>query len=563
MFTVKLNKPLLLLWLAASGFLIASINFQGNTFWNNVIFIIFLTLLAVTVWWHYTLKPVQTQSEQSNSEKQPLQVETPQPTAQENTVILILGPYAAKWFSSAGASDNTRFSDHAVWILISEPETLQKRLKFIADNHPSAQVLVFFPFLPDVHDSTSIIISQLTKWRNSFATLPLQNPISSVLAIYLQLSGERLSHNPDNAYWTGNINLAKKEEVDIASAFQVLNDKFTLQDNNSTEFASQRNAMAHQLFIWLNESGITNTLQALFSHTSLQLTDVILSDNGKGFIKHGAWSAWLEKTMGILPGLASAVSLPPLPKIINWQKKQVIPVVEPEVIEPPAPVKWLWSLCFAAVLLAFHMAHTVSQEKVFSQKFSQQLIPLNNVNELSIQHLAENLKVLADKGKILSACVNSPDITHWGLSQCAPLLKQINHKIETYTDIPVFSSAQMAPLFDSNSSKLKPNMQTNKILTSLLSLLEHNPGSKVLVVGHSDNTGSPSINMALSEQRAQVVADWLIKHSSLSANDLIISGKGALEPVASNDTKIGQDQNRRVEVLLLPIQDKNAGVKIQ
>lgn len=563
MFTVKLNKSLLLLWLAAFGFLIASITFQGNTLWNNVIFIIFLILLAITVWWHYTLKPVQTQPEQPHPEPQSAQGVTVQPTDSESTVILILGPYAAKWFSNPEATDNTRFSNHATWILISEPEALQKRLKFIADYHPSAQVLVFFPFLPDVHDSTSIIISQLTTWQNSFATLPLQTPLSSVLAIYLQLSGERLSHNPDNAYWTGNINFANKEEIDIASAFEVLNNKFSLQDNNSTEFASQRNVMAYQFFIWLNESGITNTLQTLFSHTSLQLTDVILSDNGKGFIKHGAWSVWLERTVGILPGLASAVSLPPFPKIINWQKKQVIPAAEPQVIEPPAPVKWLWSLCFAAVLLALHMIHTVSQEKVFYQKFSQQLAPLDNVNELSMQHLAENLAALADKGKILSTCVDSFDITRWGLSQCAPLLKQINHKIETYTDIPVFNSAIMAPLFDSNSSKLKPNTQTNKILTSLLSFLEHHPGRKVLIVGHSDNTGSPSINMTLSEQRAQVVADWLIKHSSISANDFIIIGKGALEPVASNDTRIGQDQNRRVEVLLLPIQDKNAGVKIQ
>lgn len=118
----------------------------------------------------------------------------------------------------------------------------------------------------------------------------------------------------------------------------------------------------------------------------------------------------------------------------------------------------------------------------------------------------------------------------------------------------------MAPLFDSNSSKLKPNKQTNDILKSLLYLLEKNPDTKVLIIGHSDNTGSPSFNMKLSEQRAQVVGDWLIKNSSIPVNNLIVRGKGALEPIASNNTKIGQDQNRRVEVLLLPTQDKNVGV---
>ncbi|AJJ09967.1 ompA family protein [Yersinia rohdei] len=560
MFTVKLNKSLLLLWLAACGFLIASITIKENTFWNNVIFLIFIFLLAAAVWRHYTLKSVQSKPEQSNLEKQPLQVVAPQPAAQENTVILILGPYAAKWFSNPGATDNTRFSDHATWILISDPEALQKRLKFIADHHSSAQILVFFPFLPDVYDNASIIISQLTKWQRSFATLPLQTPLNSVFAIYLQLSGERLSHNPDNAYWTGNINLANQEEVDITSSFQALSHKFALQDNNSTEFAFQRNVMAHQLFAWLNESGITHTLQTLFSHTSLQLTDVILSDNGKGFIKHGAWSVWLERTLGILPGLASAVSLPPFPKVINWQTKPAMPTIEPEKIAPPTQVKWVWSLGFAAMLLAVHMAHTVSQQKVFYQQYSQQLAPLDNINELSIQQLAENLAALTNKGKALSTCISSFDITHWGLSQCAPLLKRVNHKIETYTNVPKFSSARMAPLFDSNSSKLKPNKQTNDILKSLLYLLEKNPDTKVLIIGHSDNTGSPSFNMKLSEQRAQVVGDWLIKNSSIPVNNLIVRGKGALEPIASNNTKIGQDQNRRVEVLLLPTQDKNVGV---
>ncbi|CNH06080.1 putative OMPA family outer membrane porin [Yersinia aldovae] len=555
MFKVKLNKSLLFLWLAAGGILIASLNFQGATLWNNVIFITFLLLLVLTVGWHYTLKPEQPQPEP----QQPPQPVVAQAADQGNTVILILGPYAAKWFSNPGAADNTRFSSHAIWILIPDPETLQKRLKHIAMHHPSAQVLAFFPFLPDVYENTSIIISQLTKWQNSFSALSLKTPLSCVFAIYVQLSEERLSHNSDNAYWTGNINLANKKEVDITAAFQTLSQKLELQDTNSTAFSSQRHAMAHNLFIWLNESGVTNALQNLFSHTSLQLTDVILSDNGKGFIKHGAWSVWLEKTLGILPGLASALSLPPFPEVINWQKPQIAPAVKPAVIAPPHDPKWLWSLGFATVLLAVHMVHSFSHEKVRYKQFAQQIAPFDNINNLSIQNLADNITKLTAKGERLSTCANTFDITHWGLSQCAALLSQINHRVEVYKSIPAFSSAQTAPLFDSNSIKLKPNAQTNEILHSLLQLLEHNQGSKILIVGHSDNTGSDSFNMTISEQRALVVRDWLIKNSSLSSDNFIIRGMGSLEPVASNDTKIGQDQNRRVEVLLLPKQDKNAG----
>ncbi|CNK91989.1 putative OMPA family outer membrane porin [Yersinia enterocolitica] len=560
MFKLKFNKSLLLLWLAACGALIASMTFQENALWNNVIFIIFLTLLVITVWRHYTLKPAPSHLEQSNLEQQPPQPVVAQFADQGNTVILILGPYADKWFSHPTSADNTRFSNHAIWILIPDPETLQKRLKHIAAHHPSAQVFTFFPFLPDVYEDTSVIISQLRKWQNSFSTLSLQTPLPCVFAIYVQLSEERLSHNSDNAYWTGNINLAKKKEVDLISAFQALGQKLELQDTHITTFTSHRHAMAHNLFIWLNESGVTNALQILFAHTSLQLTEVILSDNGKGFIKHGAWSVWLEKTLGILPGLASALLLPPIPEVINWQKTPVISPAKPIVITPPSPAKWLWSLGFATLLLAVHMVYTLSQQRVIHEQFNQQMASLNNVNDPSIQDIAINIAKLTDKGKTLSACVNTFDITHWGLSQCEPLLNRINRQIKIYREIPVFSSTQMAPLFDSNSIKLKPNTQTSEMLNSLLLLVENNQGRKVLIVGHSDNTGNASLNMALSERRAEVVRDWLIQQSSLSIDDFIIRGMGALEPVASNDTKIGQSQNRRVEVLLLPIQNKNAGV---
>ncbi|CNH99564.1 OmpA family protein [Yersinia pekkanenii] len=555
MFKIKLNKTLVLLWLAASCALITSVSFQGNTLWNNVIFIVFLALLVITVCWHYAHKPAHQQPEPAQR-PQPV---VAQPADQGNTVILILGPYAAKWFSNPATADNTRFSSHAIWILIPDPETLQKRLKHIAAHHPSAQVLAFFPFLPDVYENTSIIISQLAKWQNSFSALSLPTPLSCVLTIYIQLSNERLSHNSDNAYWTGDINLANQKALDITAAFQSLSQKLESQDTNNTRFAAQRYAMAHNLFIWLNQSGVTSALQTLFSHTSFQLTDVILSDNGKGFIKHGAWSAWLEKTLGILPGLASALSLPPFPKVINWRKPQVIDAVKPPMIMPISRPKWLWSLCFVTLLLALHMAHTLSQEKVRYKQFNQQIVSLDNINNISIQHIADNIVKLSDMGKILSACVNSFDITRWGFSQCEPLLNQINQRIEIYQDIPMFSSAQMVPLFDSNSTTLKLNTQTNDMLASLLLLVENNQGSKILIVGHSDNTGNASFNMKLSEQRALVVRDWLIKYSSRSAENFIIRGVGALEPVASNDTKAGQEQNRRVEVLLLPIHNQNVG----
>ncbi|AYW92561.1 OmpA family protein [Yersinia pseudotuberculosis] len=551
MFKVKLNKTLSLLWLAAVGTLLVSVNFKGNALWNNVIFITFLALMVLAIWKHYALKPKPPQV------PIPVPQETAEPVEQESTVILILGPYAEKWFSNPESPDSTRFSSHAVWILITNPAALQKRLTYIAEHHPSAQVLTFFPFLPDVYENAAVMMSKLTVWQNTFSTLSLRSPLPCVLAIYAQLSNERLSHNSDNAYWTGNINLANQQPIEITQALQSLSQRLELQDINHSGFATQRNVMAHNLFTWLNESGVTNLLQSIFSRPPLRLTDVILSDNGKGFIRHGAWSAWLEKKFGIIPSLASTLSLPPFPAVINDQKPAIKPRVKTPVIKPiPASRGWLWSVCFAAVLLASHMLNTLWQEKDRHAQFNQQMVPLDNINDFSAQYLARSITQLTDEGKTLTTCVNTFDVTRWGLSQCQTLLSQINRRIESYENIPVFSFAQKLPLFDSNSTKLKLNSQTNEMMMELLSLVEKNKGKKILIVGHSDNTGSSSMNMTLSEQRALALRDWLIKRSDITVDNFITKGMGASEPVATNHTEAGREQNRRVEVLILPTQDR-------
>jgi outer membrane protein OmpA-like peptidoglycan-associated protein len=72
----------------------------------------------------------------------------------------------------------------------------------------------------------------------------------------------------------------------------------------------------------------------------------------------------------------------------------------------------------------------------------------------------------------------------------------------------------------------------------------------VLVVGHTDDSGPASFNHALSVKRAQSVADYLV---STGANEYAIRviGRGSREPAASNDTREGRIQNRRVDILVV------------
>jgi outer membrane protein OmpA-like peptidoglycan-associated protein len=71
----------------------------------------------------------------------------------------------------------------------------------------------------------------------------------------------------------------------------------------------------------------------------------------------------------------------------------------------------------------------------------------------------------------------------------------------------------------------------------------------VIIEGYTDSVGNDDYNRGLSERRAGAVRSYLVDQGVSSAR-LTASGKGASDPVASNDTASGRQQNRRVEVII-------------
>ena len=72
------------------------------------------------------------------------------------------------------------------------------------------------------------------------------------------------------------------------------------------------------------------------------------------------------------------------------------------------------------------------------------------------------------------------------------------------------------------------------------------------VLGHTDSTGTDAYNQALSERRAQSVADYLSMRGVARAR-MGIRGYGETQPIASNETEEGRSQNRRVEIKVVPV----------
>jgi outer membrane protein OmpA-like peptidoglycan-associated protein len=75
------------------------------------------------------------------------------------------------------------------------------------------------------------------------------------------------------------------------------------------------------------------------------------------------------------------------------------------------------------------------------------------------------------------------------------------------------------------------------------------PDRDVLIEGHTDNVGSAQFNQTLSLQRAESVRRYLTDHG-IQNRRLTVAGLGLERPVAGNDSAMGRQQNRRVEVII-------------
>jgi outer membrane protein OmpA-like peptidoglycan-associated protein len=104
-------------------------------------------------------------------------------------------------------------------------------------------------------------------------------------------------------------------------------------------------------------------------------------------------------------------------------------------------------------------------------------------------------------------------------------------------------------LFDVDEYSLKVGAEDN--LREIADILVKYPDFDIIVEGHTDNTGTENYNQWLSEKRAQAVADFLIA-TGVGSVRIQILGYGELRPVASNGTPEGRQQNRRVEIHIVP-----------
>lgn len=185
------------------------------------------------------------------------------------------------------------------------------------------------------------------------------------------------------------------------------------------------------------------------------------------------------------------------------------------------------------------------------------LAPANGSSECSAQYrdsIKNNLYTIHERHYLLKEYqslavddIPKPD-THEVESK--PITNKVGPKLVIVTDTLRVPDI----LFETNKSSLNKNY--TQYLDSLGRKIVNMPYSRIKIIGYTDNRGTGEYNMHLSYRRAEAVADYLVSGNWISREHLQVNGEGENNPIASNETKAGQQQNRRVEIVVFEVKNK-------
>ena len=129
----------------------------------------------------------------------------------------------------------------------------------------------------------------------------------------------------------------------------------------------------------------------------------------------------------------------------------------------------------------------------------------------------------------------------------AQLLRQFNAVLQTRDTARGLIVNMSDVLFDTGKYSLRPLAREK--LAKVAGIVSGHPGLKLDVEGYTDSVGGAAYNQRLSEERGGAVRDYLTQQG-MAASSVTSKGFGENQPVASNDTAKGRQQNRRVELVI-------------
>jgi outer membrane protein OmpA-like peptidoglycan-associated protein len=165
--------------------------------------------------------------------------------------------------------------------------------------------------------------------------------------------------------------------------------------------------------------------------------------------------------------------------------------------------------------------------------------------------VAQQQLLAADTEKAKAAAAQSESLRQQAENEKqelrARLLQQLNSILATRDSARGLIANMSDVLFRSGSFELLPAARER--LAKVSGIVLAYPSLHLAVEGHTDSVGSDEYNQSLSERRAQSVRDYFVQQG-IGADAVEARGFGKTDPIASNDTPDGRQQNRRVELVL-------------
>jgi OOP family OmpA-OmpF porin len=144
----------------------------------------------------------------------------------------------------------------------------------------------------------------------------------------------------------------------------------------------------------------------------------------------------------------------------------------------------------------------------------------------------------------LDKCPGTPAGVRVDKDGCPPVVSVPAHVKAAAAKRFCSKPAVLAINFDTDKSDIKA--QYHDELKTVGDFLSYFPNAKGEIAGHTDSTASNAYNQALSERRAESVEKYISSTFKVDAGRITTKGYGETQPIASNKTKAGRAQNRRI-----------------
>ena len=190
-----------------------------------------------------------------------------------------------------------------------------------------------------------------------------------------------------------------------------------------------------------------------------------------------------------------------------------------------------------------NLSEAQRQRLLAQQQLSQQEIAALREKNAQVSEQASALSRQADSLRMANEEANRR--LNEALGQLRSLVTEITNLRETSRGI-VISLSDI--LFDVNKATLKPGAAAN--IARISTVLRQYPDKQISVEGHTDSDGPDAYNQDLSERRAAAVREALVA-GGVNSGLITSKGFGETQPVATNATAVGKQQNRRVEIVVL------------